>query len=81
VTFTYTLNVPASATGAQSITGQLLIAQSAAAGVVLAKNDPLIAPAAILPHSADTDGDYRISLVELKCHGRRATAPEGPPRQ
>lgn len=65
VTFTYTLNVPDNATGAQSITGQLLVTQSASAGVVLAKNDPLIVPAAILPHSADTDGDYRIGLVEL----------------
>lgn len=65
VTFTYTLNVPESATGAQSITGQLVVTQSAAAGLVLAKNDPLLVPAAVLPHSADTDGDYRIGLVEL----------------
>jgi hypothetical protein len=46
-------------------TGQLVVTQSAAAGLVLAKNDPLLVPAAVLPHSADTDGDYRIGLVEL----------------
>ncbi len=65
VTFTYTLNVPADATGAQSITGQVRITQSGATGLILAKNDPLIVPAAILPHTADTNGDYRIDLVEL----------------
>ena len=65
VTFTYTLNVPDNATGAQSITGQVRITQSGATGLILAKNDPLIVPAAILPHTADTNGDYFIGLVEL----------------
>lgn len=66
VTFTYTLNVPADATGAQSITAQVRFTQSGAApGLILAKNDPLIVPAAILPHTADTNGDFRIDLFEL----------------
>lgn len=65
VTFTYTLNVPDNATGAQSITGQVRITQSGATGLILAKNDPLIVPAAILPHTADTNGDYKLSLDEL----------------
>jgi hypothetical protein len=65
VTFTYTLNVPADAAGAQSITGQVRITQSGATGLILAKNDPLIVPAAILPHTADTNGDYHLNLVEL----------------
>ncbi len=65
VTFTYTLNVPADATGAQSITGQVRITQSGATGLILAKNDPLIVPAAILPHTADTNGDFKLNLNEL----------------
>lgn len=64
-TFTYTLNVPGTATGAQAITAQLVIAQNAANGTILVKNDPLIVPVAIRPHSADTTGDYALNVVEL----------------
>ena len=71
VTFTYTLNVPGNASGPQALTAQLVITQGTVAGLVLAKSDPLIVPAARLPHSADTSGatdgssDYRISIAEL----------------
>ncbi len=65
VTFTYTLNVPGNASGPQALTAQLVIRQGTVAGLVLAKSDPLIVPAARLPHSADRNGDYRISIVEL----------------
>lgn len=64
-TFTYTLNVPGTATGAQAITAQLGIAQNAVNGTILVKNDPLIVPVALRPHSADTTGDYAFDVVEL----------------
>ena len=71
VTFTYTLNLPGNVSGPQALTAQLVIRQGAVSGLVLAKSDPLIVPAARLPHSADTSGatdgssDYRISIAEL----------------
>jgi len=65
VTFTYTLNVPGNVSGPQALTAQLVIRQGAVAGLVLAKSDPLIVPAARLPHSADTNRDFRMSIDEL----------------
>ncbi len=65
VTFTYTLNVPGNASGPQALTAQLVITQGAVAGLVLAKSDPLIAPVARSPHSADTNRDFRMSIAEL----------------
>jgi len=65
VTFTITLNVPGNATGAQSLTAQLLITQNGATGEIFAKSDPLVIPVALRPHSADTTGNYAIDLTEL----------------
>ena len=65
VTFTYTLNVPGIETGPQSLTAPLVITQGGVSGLVLAKSDPLIVPAARLPHAMDRNGDYLISLPEL----------------
>lgn len=64
-TFTYTLNVPGTATGAQAVTAQLVIAQNAASGAILVKSDPLIVPVALRPHSADTSGNYALDVGEL----------------
>ena len=65
VTFTYTLNLPGNVSGPQALTAQLVIRQGAVSGLVLAKSDPLIVPAARLPHSADTNRDFRMSIDEL----------------
>ncbi len=68
-TFTYTLNVPGTATGAQAIMALLVIAQNATNGTILVKPDALIVPAALRPHSADTmpkpTPDYALDVSEL----------------
>ncbi|MEY2879241.1 MAG: hypothetical protein RLZZ15_1621, partial [Verrucomicrobiota bacterium] len=65
ITFSYTLNVPPSATTAQSLTAQFVVTQAGLAGTLLAKPDPLVVPPAIVSHSADTNGDFKLSLLEL----------------
>ena len=65
VNFTYSLQVPPEALGPKSITAQLQVTNSGVSGAILAKPDPLILNSAPRPHTADVNGDYRISLVEL----------------
>eukprot|EP01036_Dinobryon_divergens_P034980 gene34980-45271_t len=64
-TFTITYNVGPLVTGAQSLTAQLLLTQGTVSGAILARPDPLIVPAAILPHSADTNLDFALNVNEL----------------
>ena len=61
----YSLQVPPEALGPKSITAQLQVTNSGVSGAILAKPDPLILNSAPRPHTADVNGDYRISLVEL----------------
>ncbi|MBI5772005.1 MAG: immunoglobulin domain-containing protein [Verrucomicrobia bacterium] len=70
-TFTYTLNVPAGATGAQSLVALLQFRQNSTLYSLVAKPDPLVLNKVTF-HSADTMGatsgsapDNKISLAEL----------------
>jgi hypothetical protein len=63
-TFTYTLAVPANARGDQPV---VALAEVTVGGVpvqIVARPDPLVIVSAA-PHSADTNGDWKISLFEL----------------
>ncbi len=62
VTFTYTLNVPAGQTGDQSLIAIAIVRPGALQ--VLAKPDPLVVHQ-VAAHDADTDHNFRISLLEL----------------
>jgi hypothetical protein len=64
-TFTYTLNVPASTTGEKQLTALVLFRQAGSLVQFLATPDPLAVPEAPPFHSADTDGNSRLSLLEL----------------
>jgi hypothetical protein len=63
VTFTYTVRVPAGQSGPQDLVA-LVGVRNGAALQFLARPDPLrLEP--VQPHSADTDRNFRISLLEL----------------
>ncbi len=61
--FAYTLSVPSTHSGAAEIVGVALLTSAGVAGQMLAKPDPL--PVLSLYHSADSNRDGFISLVEL----------------
>jgi hypothetical protein len=63
-TFTATLNVPAAQSGNVTLAAVALATVPAGTASILVKPDPLIL-AGEPPHSADTDRNYRISLLEL----------------
>jgi alpha-tubulin suppressor-like RCC1 family protein len=88
VVFTYTLAIPAGASGSGLLYGTAIVRQTDLFATVAATSDPLVVgtasvpaqppsgnaalralPSALLPvptfHSADTNQDYRISLIEL----------------
>ncbi len=64
VTFTATLNVPADQSGDKNLTALAIFRVAAGAANVLAEPDPLTV-ARVTFHSADSDGNSRISLLEL----------------
>ena len=64
-TFTYTLKAPPSLTGEKALRAMVLFRQATGLSNILVVPDPLLTPPAPILHSADTDGDSRISLVEL----------------
>ena len=64
ITFTTTLNVPAGTTGDKSIAALAIVRQSGIVAKILVKPDPLVVPQ-VIKHSADTDRNFRISLIEL----------------
>jgi subtilase family serine protease len=66
VSFTYTLNVPAGTTGEQQLAALLVLRRADLSGAVnvAVRPDPLV----VRPtthHGADTDRNWRLSLVEL----------------
>jgi uncharacterized delta-60 repeat protein len=64
VTFTYTLNVPANATGNQPLVALMILRQGGPVLQILARPDPLmVSPVTI--HTADTDQNLRLNLTEL----------------
>lgn len=65
ITFTYTLNVPANASGIKAIGGLAYVRINNENLPILGTPDPLAMAQAGLPHSTDTDGDWRISTDEL----------------
>jgi len=63
-TFSYTLAVPAGKAGPQAIAAFMVAQQAGAENQLLARPDPLVIdPVAF--HSADSNGDWKISLLEL----------------
>jgi alpha-tubulin suppressor-like RCC1 family protein len=65
VTFTYTLNVPANASGSQELAALAIVRLGGDPLQMLAKPDPLIVSQVLLQHSADTNCDWKLSLLEL----------------
>ncbi len=64
LTFTYTVSVPAGASGAQTISATAVLRTGGSPVVTTATPSPLGVPQ-VSVHSADTSGDFRISLLEL----------------
>ncbi len=64
LTFTYTVAVPATATEAEQLAA-IVNLQGATTAEVLVRPDPLIVNASIVFHSADTNHDWKLSLLEL----------------
>ncbi len=62
--FTYTVAVPATATEPEQLAAVVNL-QGATAAQVLVRPDPLIVTASIVFHSADTNHDWKLSLLEL----------------
>jgi hypothetical protein len=65
VTFTYTLNVPAGTNGDQEIVALASLGLGSGSASVLVKPDPLVIGPATSRHTADTNGDGKLSLLEL----------------
>ena len=64
VTFTYTVSVPAGTAGDQFLAASGIVRFNGALSQPIATPSPLLVPQ-ITMHSADTNADFRISLVEL----------------
>jgi subtilisin family serine protease len=65
VTFTYTLNVPARTTGDITVQAFAILRSGGDLLQILAKPDPLVIAQAPDRHSADTNADGKLSLLEL----------------
>ena len=65
ITFTYTLNVPAGVVGNQTIDAFANVRLNNDTLPIFATPNPLVVAPGGVPHSADTDGDWKISVSEL----------------
>ncbi len=65
VSFTYTLDVPPGATGDRALRALVIFRQASGPTNLLVLPDPLLTPNVPGHHSADTNRDSRISLLEL----------------
>ncbi|GAB5562729.1 MAG: hypothetical protein SynsKO_43760 [Synoicihabitans sp.] len=64
-TFAYTLTVPDATAGDHNLAAMLDATSAAGTSQIMATPDPLVLSEAAEFHSADTSGDFRISLSEL----------------
>jgi hypothetical protein len=64
LTFTYTLNVPVGESGTRALTA-LAVARPGGNPVVYVANPNPLAVARVSAHSADTNQDFRLGLIEL----------------
>ena len=64
VTFTYTLSIPAGGFGAQQLKAYAIVRTGGTLTQPAATSNPLVVPQ-LTTHSADTDADFKISLLEL----------------
>ena len=64
VTFTYTVNVPAGETATRALTA-IAIARPGGNPVTFIANPNPLSVARVGPHSADTNRDFRLNLIEL----------------
>gem|GEM_PF-1029305 len=65
ISFSYTISVPPAATGDYNLTAMVLPRSDGTQFQGLANPDPLILTEAPAFHTADTNGDFKISLTEL----------------
>lgn len=65
VTFTYTLHVPSTFTGTASFASLAIVREGGVPIQFMARPDPLLIAQNTAVHSADTNGDGQISLLEL----------------
>ena len=65
VQFSYTLNVPPGESGTRSVAGLLIYRAGGTPVQVAASPDPLNVDVKVLQHSADTDHNWKLSLLEL----------------
>lgn len=65
VSFSYTLNVPAGAAGDKALQALNVFRLASGPTNILVLPDPLVLPNSAARHSADTNGDFRISLTEI----------------
>ena len=65
LTFTYAVNVPANATDTKSIGALASVRVNSDTLPIIGTPDPLLVAQAGLPHSTDTDGDWKIGVDEL----------------
>jgi len=65
VTVNYSVNSPSAAKDPQTLSGLVQLTQAGIAGAIALKPDPLLVPLLPRSHSADINGDFRISLLEL----------------
>ncbi len=65
VTFTYVLSVPANSTGAKEIAAIAGLQSAGTTVQLLVKPDPLIVNERASYHSADTNSDWKLGLLEL----------------
>ena len=65
LTFSYTLFVPSNAKGTQPLDAVVQLFQSGLAGQIAVKPVPFLVSVVAHPHTADLNGDFRITLVEL----------------
>lgn len=65
LTFSYTLAVPSNAKGTQALDAVVQMSQGGVTGQIAVKPVPFLVPVEAHPHTADTNGDFRLSLLEL----------------
>ena len=65
VTFAYTVNVPAGDTGVKGLNAGAVVRAAGGAYTVTTTPNPLLVPPSAVFHSADTNQDMQIGLIEL----------------
>lgn len=65
VTFTYIINIPGGTAGDKPLAALVTFGQNGIVGDIAVNPNPLIVPNILARHSADTNGNFQLDLVEL----------------